>query len=191
MNNGKAIIFSAPSGAGKTTVVHHLLKYFDSLAFSISATTRPIRKNEKDGVDYYFLSIPQFKQKIEEEAFVEFEEVYEGRFYGTLKSEVERLWALDKVVLFDVDVIGGRNLKNFFGDQALAVFVRPPSLAILKERLIARNTDSHQDIQKRLEKATYEMNFEKDFDVALINDKLKRTFADAEYLIASFLESNT
>lgn len=191
MNKGKAIIFSAPSGAGKTTIVQHLLKHFDLLAFSISATTRPIRKNEKDGVDYYFLSIPQFKQKIQEEAFVEFEEVYDGRFYGTLKSEVERLWALGKVVLFDVDVIGGRNLKDFFGHQALAVFVRPPSLATLKKRLIARNTDSHQDIQKRLEKATFEMNFEKDFDVALINDKLKRTFADAEQLIASFLESNT
>jgi len=191
MNNGKAIIFSAPSGAGKTTVVHHLLKQFNALAFSISATTRPIRKNEKDGVDYYFLSVGQFKQKIAEEAFVEFEEVYEGRFYGTLKSEVERLWALDKVVLFDVDVIGGKNLKKFFGNQALAVFVRPPSLGILKERLIARNTDSHQDIQKRLEKVTFEMNFEKDFDVALINDNLKRTFADAEHLIASFLESNT
>jgi guanylate kinase len=189
--NGKAVIFSAPSGSGKTTIVHHLLSTMQQLAFSVSATTRPIRGTEIHGKDYYFLALEEFKQKISENAFVEFEEVYENRFYGTLKSEVEQLWNDDKVVLFDVDVVGGIQLKKYFGDAALSIFVKPPSLAELRKRLELRKTDKPEDIKKRIEKATFELGFEKDFDVILINDEIELTFAQAEKLVSTFLKSNT
>lgn len=188
---GKAIIFSAPSGSGKTTVVRHLLSVFSNLAFSVSATTRPLRGNEVHGVDYYFLSLAEFQNQIENDAFVEFEEVYENRFYGTLKAEVERLWSEGKVVLFDVDVVGGIQLKKYFKEAALSIFVKPPSIEELQRRLKARKTDSLQEIQRRIAKATLELDYEKDFDVVLVNDNMELTFADAENLISTFLKSNT
>lgn len=183
----KVIIFSAPSGAGKTTIVRHLLSKYDALMFSISATTRKRRDHEKKDVDYYFLDIASFKEKIKNDAFLEYEEVYEGLFYGTLKSEIERIWKLDKIVVFDVDVIGGRNLKSYFGDKALGVFVKPPSIEILAERLKLRKTETPETLKTRIAKATFEMTFEKDFDVALVNNDLNTTFAEAERLIESFV----
>ncbi len=188
MNNGKAIIFSAPSGSGKTTIVRHLLKTCDYLDFSISATTRPRREaREIDGKDYYFLSSEVFKQKIARNEFVEWEEVYDGNYYGTLSSEVDRLWAMGKHVVFDVDVKGGLKLKEHFKDRALAVFVRVQDLAILEKRLRHRNTESEESIKRRLAKATYEMTFENEFDKILISDKLEKTLKTAEDLVTSYL----
>ncbi len=187
MNQGKAIIFSAPSGSGKTTIVHHLLEVFPFLAFSVSATTRPRRKErEVEGKDYYFLSPEEFRKKIEQNEFIEWEEVYEGIYYGTLKSEIERLWRDEKVVIFDVDVVGGINLKKYFGPQALSVFVKVPSLDILYERLKHRNTESEEVIKKRLEKAEYEMSFAGEFDKILVSRRLEDTLVNAEKLVLEF-----
>lgn len=186
---GKVIIFSAPSGAGKTTIVHHLLSTLDSLEFSISATTRPPRPGEQNGKDYYFLSNESFAGKIENGEFLEFEEVYEGVYYGTLKSEIDRIWKGGKAVVFDVDVKGGLNLKKYFGSNALAVFVAPPSLEILEERLRGRKTETAESLKKRLDKAAYEMQFESRFDVTLVNKELHTTFARSEELVISFLEN--
>jgi guanylate kinase len=187
MNQGKAIIFSAPSGSGKTTIVHHLLEVFPFLAFSVSATTRPRRKErEVEGKDYYFLSPEEFRKKIEQNEFIEWEEVYEGIYYGTLKSEIERLWRDEKVVIFDVDVVGGINLKKYFGPQALSVFVKVPSLDILHERLKHRNTESEEVIKKRLEKAEYEMSFAGEFDKILVSRRLEDTLVNAEKLVLEF-----
>ena len=188
MDDGKAIIFSAPSGSGKTTIVRHLLKTCDFLAFSISATTRPRREErEIDGRDYYFLTHDDFKNKISEGAFVEWEEVYDGNYYGTLKSEVERLWQMGKHVIFDVDVKGGLNLKKHFRQRALAVFVRVKDLRVLEERLRHRNTESDENIKKRLAKAEYEMAYENGFDVTLFSDKLEQTLKTAEKLVEEFI----
>lgn len=184
---GKLIIFSAPSGAGKTTIVKHLLgKYPDKLAFSISASTRAPRSNEVDGKDYYFISKESFLHKIAQKEFVEFEEVYSGTFYGTLRSEIDRIWAEGKIVVFDIDVIGGLHLKRKFGKQALAIFVQPPSLDVLVERLRSRGTDSEEKLAERIEKADKELNFSEDFDVILENNRLEDACAEAEKLVNLF-----
>lgn len=170
---GKAIIFSAPSGSGKTTLVKHLLENFDNLGFSISACTRDRRgRNEVDGKDYYFLSIKDFQDKIINKEFVEWEEVYVGGYYGTLKSEINRLWSEGKNVIFDVDVKGGLKLKEYFGEQALAIFVKVPSYQELENRLRKRGTETEDSLSKRLYKVKFEMTFQDSFDVVLINDEL-------------------
>ena len=186
-NKGKCIIFSAPSGAGKTTIVHHLLSKDLGLAFSVSACSRDPRPNEVDGKDYHYLGVEGFKQKINENAFVEWEEVYTNNFYGTLKSEIERIWAEGKAVIFDVDVIGGLNLKKQFQDQAFAVFVEPPSYAELEKRLRGRSTETEDKINQRMNKATKEMAFAKEFDTILINDDLQEACRKAEQLVVEFL----
>ena len=185
----KVIIFSAPSGSGKTTLVKHCLEHFPELEFSISCTTRNPRGTEKDGVDYHFISPEKFRQKIWEEAFVEFEEVYEDKYYGTLKSEVERIWNDGKTVIFDVDVKGGIALKKYFGDQALSIFIMPPSIQELERRLIARATDDAETIQTRVEKAEQEMTFQNEFDKILVNTDLETAKAEIEKLVSEFLNS--
>ena len=190
MNQGKAIIFSAPSGSGKTTIVHHLIKTIPTLAFSVSATTRKKRAHkEVHGRDYYFLTEQEFREKIRNGEFVEWEEVYDGSLYGTLKSEVKRLWDEGKHVVFDVDVKGGLNLKNYFTEKGLAVFVKVSNLQTLEERLRHRNTESDEVIQKRLKKASYELAFEKDFDITVISRKLENTLKDAENIVLDFIQS--
>lgn len=185
---GKVIIFSAPSGAGKSTVVGHLLKLHPEFEFSISATSRSPRGSEKDGVEYYFISAERFRELIAQDAFVEHEEVYQDRFYGTLKSEVERIWAKGHVIIFDVDVKGGVNLKKYFGEQALSVLILPPSLEILEQRLRGRATDSEEAIRERLAKSASEIEFAKGrFDKEIVNDKLEDTFACAEEIVNDFL----
>jgi guanylate kinase len=184
---GKAIIFSAPSGSGKTTIVRHLLNNNSDLGFSISASTRDKRgRTEADGKDYYFLSPEAFKKKIDENQFIEWEEVYEGNFYGTLKSEIQRIWDQGKNVIFDVDVKGGLNLKKYFGDQSLAIFVKVPTLDILKERLNDRGTDSDESISRRLFKANFEMSFQDQFDKVLVNENLETSLAEAQRLYDEF-----
>ena len=185
----KVIIFSAPSGSGKTTLVKHCLQHFPELEFSISCTTRNPRGTEKDGVDYHFISPEKFRQKIWEEAFVEFEEVYEDKYYGTLKSEVERIWNDGKTVIFDVDVKGGIALKKYFGEQALSIFIMPPSIQELERRLIARATEDADTIQTRVEKAEQEMTFQNEFDKILVNTDLETAKAEIEKLVSEFLYS--
>ena len=185
----KVIIFSAPSGSGKTTLVKHCLEHFPELEFSISCTTRNPRGTEKDGVDYHFISPEKFRQKIWEEAFVEFEEVYEDKYYGTLKSEVNRIWNDGKTVIFDVDVKGGIALKKYFGEQALSIFIMPPSIQELERRLIARATDDADTIQTRVEKAEQEMTFQNEFDKILVNTDLETAKAEIEKLLSEFLNS--
>lgn len=186
MQQGKAIIFSAPSGSGKTTIVRHLLNQNPDLDFSISACTRVRRPNEINGVDYYFLTPEEFRKKIKEDAFVEWEEVYQDRYYGTLKSEIERIWHSGKHVIFDVDVVGGLNLKKYFKERALAVFVKAPSIEAIRERLIARQTDSPGSIAQRLQKAAHEMSYEDQFDVTIINDNLEDSLKQAQQLYGQF-----
>jgi guanylate kinase len=189
MMEGKLIIFSAPSGSGKTTIVQHLLQHYNNLDFSISATSRTQRGHEKNGSDYYFLSLGDFKKKIANGEFAEWEEVYDGVLYGTLKSEVQRIWRKGKHVLFDVDVKGGLNLKDQYGDKALAIFVKSPSLEVLEKRLRDRKTDSEESIQKRLDKVKYEMTFQDKFDVVLVNNDLEQAFIGARKLVDDFLKS--
>ena len=184
---GKLIIFSAPSGAGKTTIVRHLLSLFPQLSFSISATTRLPRVGELDTKDYYFITKDDFLKRVSLGEFVEFEEVYEDVFYGTLKQEIERIWALGKCILFDIDVVGGINLKNLFGDGALSVFVKPPSVEVLKTRLGARNTDSEVQLLERLAKAERELEYAKFFDVVLLNDNLSQSLSEAEQIVKNFI----
>jgi guanylate kinase len=184
---GKALIFSAPSGSGKTTIVKHLLQTNPDLGFSISASTRDRRgRTEQHGKDYYFLTPDDFKKKIDNDEFIEWEEVYEGNFYGTLKSEIERIWKEGKNVIFDVDVKGGLNLKRYFGDKALAVFVKVSSLDVLKERLKDRGTESEESLSRRLFKAKFEMSFQDKFDVVLVNDNLDKSLAEAQQLYNDF-----
>lgn len=185
--NKKVIIFSAPSGAGKSTVVGHLLKTFPFLEFSISATSRPPRGNEQNGREYYFFTEKQFRELISKDAFVEYEEVYPGSFYGTLRSEIERIWAKGHVILFDIDVKGGVNLKRIFGDNALSVFVRPPSIEELRRRLEGRGTDSPEAIERRVAKAAEELLYEGQFDMVLENDVLEDTLAKAENMVSGFV----
>ena len=183
---GKAIILSAPSGSGKTTLVRHLLASNSDLAFSISATTRTKRGQEKDGIDYFFLSEETFRQNIQQGAFIEWEEVYQGLYYGTLKSEIERIWNSGKNVIFDVDVQGGLNLKNYFQEKALAIFVRVPTIEILRERLISRGTDTEESINKRVEKAQYEMSYENKFDTVLVNHQIEAAKDSVQKLYQDF-----
>ena len=178
---------TAPSGAGKTTIVRHLLKTFDELAFSISATTRPPRKGEVDGKDYYFLSEKQFKKKIEKDKFVEWEEVYPGKYYGTLKKEVKRIWKQGQHIVFDIEVKGATNIKNYFGDKALAVFIKPPSMKELMRRLENRDTENITTIKVRMARAKLEMTYEHNFDKVLVNDELEVALKEAEEMIAEFI----
>ena len=188
--HGKAVIFSAPSGAGKTTIVRHLLGHPElNLAFSISATTRPPRGTEQDGVDYHFLSVPSFQSRIESGDFLEWEEVYPGKFYGTLHAELERLWGEGKTVVFDVDVVGGANLRRLLGDTALAVFIQPPSLEVLRERLESRRTDDPERIEERLAKAQWELEQHVHFDKVLINDNLLEAQAQALEWLKAYTEN--
>lgn len=184
---GKAIIFSAPSGSGKTTIVQHLLENNSDLGFSISASTRDRRgRKEANGVDYYFLSPEEFKQKIDNDEFIEWEEVYAGNFYGTLKSEIQRIWSQGKNVIFDVDVKGGIALKKYFGDKALSIFVKVPSIEILKQRLNERGTESEESLSRRLFKAKFEMTFQDKFDKVLLNEDLEIATKQAQALYDRF-----
>lgn len=186
--NGKAIIFSAPSGAGKTTIVHYLLGKFPNLSFSISATSREQRGSEINGIDYYFLEPEDFKTKIKNEELLEWEEVYPDQFYGTLKQEIERIWANEKCAIFDVDVVGGLNLKKQLGANALAVFVQPPNSIELEKRLRMRGTESDEKINMRLQKADNELAYANKFDKILINKNLDEAFFNAENLVKRFLQ---
>ncbi len=183
----KVLIYSAPSGSGKSTIVNHILGLHPEVEFSVSATSRLPRGEEKDGVEYFFYSADIFRLLVRDDKFVEFEEVYPDRFYGTLKAEVNRIWSRGHVIIFDVDVKGGVNLKKYFGDQALSVFIQAPSVEVLRERLVKRGTDSAEDIEKRVAKAAEEMTYAPQFDKVLINDDLATAFAEAEAMVDTFL----
>ena len=186
---GKSIIISAPSGAGKTTIVHELLKRIPNLRFSISACSRDARTNEVHGKDYYFLGVEGFKQKVENKDFLEWEEVYKDNFYGTLRSEVERIWSNNDVVIFDVDVVGGLNLKKQLGENALALFIKAPTFDDLEKRLRYRSTETEEKIQMRLAKAKVESSRAPEFDLVVVNDELERACKEAEDRIVSFINS--
>lgn len=183
----KVIIFSAPSGSGKSTIVKYLLSKYPFLEFSVSATSRAPRGSEKDGVDYYFFTPERFRELIAQDAFIEYEEVYPGSFYGTLKSEIERIWKKGHTIVFDIDVKGGVNLKRIFGDKALSVFIKPPSIQELERRLIGRGTDSAEAIAKRVGKASEELTYEDRFDRVLINDNLEVAFKEASDIVEDFI----
>jgi len=183
----KVVIFCAPSGSGKTTIVKHLLSVDNRLAFSVSACTRNKRANEEHGKDYYFLSHEEFKQRITNNEFLEYEEVYGGNFYGTLKSEVDRIWAMGKAVIFDVDVEGGLNIKKHFGDKALAVFVKPPSVEVLEQRLRYRSTETEETLFRRLQKAVREMDYADKFDAIVFNHDLQEAISQSRQLVTEFL----
>lgn len=185
---GKLIIFTAPSGAGKTTIVRHILSQFTNVAFSVSACTREPRNNEQNGVDYYFLTVDEFKNKIDNGDFLEWETFYGGQFYGTLRSEVDRLWMLRKHVLFDIDVKGALNLKKIFGDRALTIFVKPPSETVLIERLRNRGTENEESLKRRLDRVKLELTYEKKFDIQLLNDDLNVAKNQAEQYVRAFLK---
>lgn len=186
---GKLIIFSAPSGSGKSTIINYLLTQNLNLAFSISATSRPPRGTERDGVEYFFLSPEEFRHRIAEGEFLEYEEVYHDRFYGTLKAQVEKQLAAGQNVVFDVDVVGGCNIKKFYGDRALSVFIQPPSVEELRKRLVGRGTDTPEVIEDRVAKATYEMSFAPKFDKIIVNDDLETAKAEALEIITQFLKA--
>lgn len=181
--NNKIYIFSAPSGAGKTTIVRAVKQHFGNMGFSVSATTRPPRKNEQDGVDYHFISAEVFKQKIKEDAFLEWEEVYDGLFYGTLKSEVDRIRAKGQHVLFDVDVQGGINIKKYYKEEAVSFFIQPPGIDVLRQRLRSRGTNSDEDIERRCAKAAYELQFGAQFDHIILNDVLETAIEEVFEII--------
>lgn len=188
MSKGKALIFSAPSGAGKTTIVRHLMSVRPELDFSISATTRSPRETEKDGKDYYFLSKEDFQRRIDNHEFLEWEEVYQGTFYGTLRSEVRRIWEEGKHVVFDVDVEGGVNLKKALGERAFAIFVKVTDLEVLRNRLRSRGSETEESLDRRVQKAELEMNYEGHFDFSLLNDDLDRSKKQAEEKVSSFID---
>lgn len=185
---GKLVIFSAPSGSGKTTIVRELLKIFPQFEFSISATSRAPRGEERNGVDYYFFSADEFRRLVEEDKFVEWEEVYVGTCYGTLRSETERIWSKGNVIVFDVDVMGGINLKRIFGHDACSIFIMPPSIEELERRLIGRATDSREVIAKRVAKAEFEISKSEQFDHVVVNDRLDEAVAQTRRIIEKFLE---
>ncbi len=185
---GKVIIFSAPSGSGKSTIVNYLLSLDLGLEFSISATCRAPRGEEQHGKEYYFFSTDEFRQRIGKDDFLEWEEVYPGCYYGTLKSELDRIWKAGHAVVFDVDVVGGVNIKKIFGDQALSIFVKAPSVEVLRQRLVGRGTDSMEKIEQRVAKAEYEMTFADKFDVVIVNDNLETALAEAEKAVRDFLK---
>ena len=184
----KVIIFSAPSGSGKSTLVAHAIQHFDQLAFSISCTTRNPRGEEVHGKDYHFINVEEFKGHINKESFVEFEEVYPGKFYGTLKSEVENKWKDGKIVIFDVDVKGGVALKKYYGENALSIFIKPPSIEELERRLMSRNTDEIEAIKTRLAKAAEELTYQNQFDVVLVNDDLEKAKEEIIFIIDNFIK---
>lgn len=186
--SNKVIIFSAPSGSGKSTIVSHILKLHPEMEFSVSATSRAPRGQERNGIEYHFFTADEFRKMIAEDKFVEYEEVYAGSFYGTLKSEVQRIWDKDHVIIFDVDVKGGVNLKKYFGDKALSVFIQAPSVEELRKRLVARGTDSAEAIAKRVAKASEEMTYADKFDYILVNDDLQKAYAEAEKVVDDFLQ---
>lgn len=188
MTEGKCIIFSAPSGAGKTTIVHYLLEQELNLSFSISACTRPRRENEINGVDYYFHTVEGFKEKIKDGSFIEWEEVYKDHFYGTLHSEIDRIWESGHHVIFDVDVVGGLKLKKHFGKKALAIFVMPPDIATLEKRLRNRATESEEKLLRRVKKAEIEINSANLFDEIIVNDNLNNALMKAKQLVNNFLK---
>ncbi|MBR1574385.1 MAG: guanylate kinase [Bacteroidales bacterium] len=185
--SNKVVIFSAPSGSGKSTIVGHILSRHPEMEFSVSATSRAPRGAERHGVDYYFYTAEEFRRLIAEDSFVEFEEVYSGSFYGTLKSEVQRIWEKGHVIIFDVDVKGGVSLKKYFGQQAMSVFIQAPSVEVLRQRLVARGTDSAEAIERRVAKAAEEMTYAPQFDHILVNDDLQTAFREAERLVDAFL----
>lgn len=189
MATGKLIIFSAPSGSGKSTIINYLMTQNLNLAFSISATSRPPRGTEQHGVEYYFLSAEEFKQRIANDEFLEYEEVYENRFYGTLKAQIEKQLEEGFNVVFDVDVVGGCNIKKYYGERALSVFIQPPSIEELRKRLVGRATDAPEVIESRIAKAEFELGFADKFDVVVINDDLEKAQADALETIQNFLNA--
>lgn len=189
LKRGKLLIFSAPSGAGKTTLVRYLMGEIDSMEFSISACSRKARKGEQNGIDYHFLGTDEFRQKISNNEFVEWEEVYENHFYGTLLSEVNKIRDKGHHVVFDVDVKGGVNLKKQFADEALAIFVKPPSIEELKKRLIGRNTETEETLKKRLDRAVYELGFENKFDIVIVNDNLETAKKQSLDIVNKFIKS--
>lgn len=184
---GKAILFSAPSGCGKTTIIKELMQFFDCFDFSISATSRAPRGEEQNGKDYYFLSREEFMSRVVKDEFLEWEEVYSGTCYGTLKSEIERIWQAGKVIVFDVDVNGGRNIKKYFGKDALSIFVMPPSVKVLEQRLRSRGTDSEEAIVKRLARSAEELKQAPQFDVTIVNDDLQRAVEETRQVIEKFI----
>jgi len=186
---GKIIIFSAPSGAGKTTIVKHILSIFPEMEFSISACSRLKRPNEIDGKDYFFITAEEFRIKIDNGEFVEWEEVYENCYYGTLRSELGRIWKSGHIVVFDVDVKGGINLKRIFGDNAISIFISPPDLKTLEQRLRNRATDSEESLKKRIEKATWEMEFASKFDKLIVNNELTKTFQETEQIVKAWINN--
>lgn len=191
MEKGKLLIFSAPSGSGKTTLVNHLLSEIPNMAFSVSATTRQPRGQEQNGVEYYFMSLEEFKQRVDNDEFLEWEEVYPGRCYGTLKAVVSAMQEEGKHVAFDVDVVGGTNIKKYYGDEALSVFIQAPSIEVLRQRLVNRQTDSMEEIEKRLAKAQWEMDFAQGkFDITIINDDLETAKADILEAVTSFIKKS-
>jgi guanylate kinase len=190
MSEGKLVIFSAPSGAGKTTIVRHLLSLDLNFGFSVSATTRKPRGAEQNGKDYYFISTEEFRNKINRDEFLEWEEVYPGCFYGTLKSEVNRICKNGQNILFDVDVVGGSNIKKYYGEKALAVFIKPPSLIELENRLLARSTDCPEMIRERIAKAEHELTYVNLFDIIIINDQLENALQEAEVNVRKFLDKS-
>ncbi len=184
---GKLVILSAPSGAGKTTIMKHIIRDFPQLEFSISATSRAPRCGEQHGVDYYFFSGDEFRKAVDKDQFIEWEEVYAGTHYGTLKSEMERIWASGKSIIFDIDVKGGINLKRIFGSRALSIFIMPPSIEELEKRLVGRGTDSAEAIARRVAKASVEIEDAKSFDIIVVNDELERAIGEVENAIKGFL----
>jgi guanylate kinase len=185
---GKSIVFSAPSGSGKSTIINHLLKVFPELCFSVSACSRAMRPGEVEGINYYFLGIPGFKEKIAQDAFFEWEEVYANHYYGTLNSELQRIWQAGKVVIFDVDVAGGLRIKEKLGDNALSCFIKVNDLSEIEKRLRERGTESEENLQARLEKAKHEFAFQENFDVIIYNHVKEEAFAAAEKHVRAFLE---
>ena len=185
--SGKVVILSAPSGAGKTSIVKHILNFLPELTFSTSATTRSQREGEVDGKDYHFMSVDDFKKGVENHDFLEWEEVYENQFYGTLKGEIEKIWNSGKTVIFDVDVKGGLNIKNYFGDNAIAIFIEPPTIEELSRRLRKRGTESEDSLKKRVEKAEYELTFAPRFDKVVLNDNLETARQEVIDVVRDFL----
>ena len=186
---GKLIVISAPSGSGKTSIVSYLLKNMETLSFSISACSREQRENEIEGKDYHFLGIEGFKRSIKEDSFLEWEEVYKNQFYGTLKSEVERIWSEGKTVIFDVDVVGGLNIKKQYPKECLSIFIMPPSIEVLAERLIGRGSESDESLQKRLDKAEEEISQNQEFDTVILNDNLSIACEETQEVITNFIKS--
>ena len=191
MSEGKLLLFCGPSGSGKTTIVQHLLKTDPRLAFSVSATTRKKRENETDGVDYHFITVEEFRKRIDNDEFIEWEEVYTGRYYGTLRSEINKIWENGKVPIFDVDVEGGLKIKNKFGDSLLAVFVRPPSIEELHKRLIARNSETPESYKARIEKSEHELAYAFRFNKFIVNDVLKFALKEARIIVNDFLDNES